>query len=487
MGLENLSLPLLCCTSLLLVVPAQADPPKPEPLVRARQARATSLLRTARIEYSERSVTTAADGSVTERPLRYYGWKCAGNAYVADFHGDEEGVVMRDGDGRPRDDLPYNGPQHHLVKDGELWQHVEDSPLADVCAGTRAEHWRVYDLRTMGLDPVVLGRDFDVEQKIQNVSVDYSESVDADLRVVSGFIGPDECRWWIDPARGWNVVRTAVFSGGREISGMRFTLEQTDGVWFPARVEYSRQTADGRELTTIMTILSAEFNRPYHPRDLAPADIGIEPGTTLNFSNRQPPGALIWDGQSAVSAEDYFIRLERGEVTRGPTVERELARLSTERGAPGSQPARTNNDSVAEQSATRPAEDAKLALRFEPEWETYTRRFIIKYHFDDDQAQKAWKTCRQCEEQARNIVDKHRDDFQDLDRRAVSLRAATGAERERELTKFAQRRDVLVAPIERIFEQRLKPELDRLPTPEQRRIAERAPVSTQPADGEKRP
>lgn len=450
---------------------------RPQELTAAAEARNKALLRTARIEYAERSIVVQPDGRRVERPLRYYTWRCADDAYVSVDHGDEEGVVMRDLEGRPRDDLPYHGAQQYLVKNDEVWLHVEQSPAADIFGNQRSDFFRLHDLRRLGLDPVAFGHDIEAECREHGLPApEYETTIEDGLYVVTTAIGPGQIRWWIDPDRGWSVVRSAVSRDGQETSSTHFSLSQTEGVWFPQEIEHTRHTASGHTLTTVITILSTEFNRPEHPQELTPADIGVEPGMTLNYQDRDDVTQSVWDGQRPISPEEYTAALKDGSLKRGPTVERELARwLEEHQGR--TQPQGTTKPSGGDAGATtRPARFGSVEdiAMFASEWEAYTRRFIMKHRLKPDQARKAWQVCRDCESRGRSYIEAQRSDLDDWQRRLEASRHVSAEEWEKQQGALDRRRTELVAPLQRIFEQRLKPELDKLPTPSQRETPQAA-------------
>jgi hypothetical protein len=442
---------------------------RPPALAAAFAARDRALLRTARIEYAEQSIVTNADGQRIERPVHYYTWQCARDAYVSVDQGDEEGVVMRDTDGRPRNDLPYHGPMHYLIKDGEIWRHVEQALWADIFADRRADSLRLHDLRRLGLDPVTFGQDIEAGCREYGLPApEYQTTIEHGLHVVTTTIGPGQIRWWIDPERGWNVVRTASISSGLETASMRFMVVETDGVWFPQGFEYVRLAADGREFTTVYTLLSTEFNRPDHPQELTPADIGVEPGMSLNYQDRSDIAEAVWDGHTRITGEEYIARVKDGSFKRGPTVEHELARWMQARER-NPQPA-TNPSAEDAGPATRPASAAvrEASKSFESEWEAYTRRFIKEYRLDAEQARKAWRICRNCEGLGRAYVQEHRAEFDEWQTRKDALAAAAADEQAKQKDTVDRRRADLLAPVQRIFEERLKPDLDKLPNDRQR-------------------
>jgi hypothetical protein len=365
-----------------------------------------------------------------------------------------------------------------LLKGDEVWLHVEDAPTADVWPGERRSFWKLYDLRKEGLDPVVEGAD--AEERLLALGYplpEYDSHEEDGLTVVTATVtGGGEWRWWIDPEKDWNVVRTGVWLNGKEIGETRYTLAQYDGVWFPERIEVNRFGAGDVAPSTVVTILSAEFNRPYHPQDLTPADIGVETGATILYQEREGDAVKIWDGKKAVSPEEFDERLKKGELQLGPPIARDR-----EREAAGANGGRAASQPVA----SRPARfEAALDPRnFESQWEAYTRCFIIRCRLDDDQARKAWTICRECEDRGRKYIAGRRSDMEEWQGRSEALSKATPEEREKQSARFEQRRAELMQPVERIFEDRLKPGLDQLPTPAQRRATERTPVATQGAEG----
>lgn len=461
-----LALTLVSCFEL-----ATGEPVKPAALVAAERAREKTLLRTARLEFSERCTSSGGPTTGGSSRVHYYTWQCAGDAYVTVDQGDEEGVVMRDGDGRPRDDLPYHGPMHFLAKNDELWLHVEDSPSADVFAGSRerTDFFRLHDLRRLGLDPVVFGRDLEEEnQRLGRPPLDYQSSLEDGLQVVTASTFNGYCRWWIDSEKGWNVVRTGVWLDGVQIGETRFILEQVDGVWFPQRIDRYRLAAGDTEPSSVITVLSAEFNRPEHPQELTPPDIGVEPGTNLMYQDRDDAGPAIWDGQAAISPDEYRVRLKNGSLKRGPTVERALARALQAEPRDAQPTSRPTGEGGG--TATRPALffAGERGKTFESQWEAYTRRFIMRYRLNAEQGRKAWQICRNCEALGRSSIEKRRADFDEWQKRKDALASASADEQKKQREALDLRRKELMAPVERIFEERLKPELDKIPTAQQR-------------------
>ena len=311
---------------------------KPPALRAAEEARSRALVCTAAIEFSETCTvnTKAPDGPPGPPRRQYYSWRCAEDDYITVYRGDAEGVVMRDAEGRPRDDLDYSGPMHFLVQNNEVWQHVQDSPLVSVWPEDRQDFWRLHDLRLLGLQPVTFGRDLEEEtRKYGYPPLQYETTADGSLYVVTASSERGKYRWWIDSEKNWSVVRTGVWLDDRQIGETRFALQEIDGVWFPTRIERYRLGAGDVEPSTVISILSAEFNRPYHPRKLTPADIGIEPGASITYEERNPSPLMMWDGDQPVPPEEFLQRVGRGELSWGPTMVREVVRLRVKHGSDG--------------------------------------------------------------------------------------------------------------------------------------------------------
>jgi cell division septum initiation protein DivIVA len=150
--------------------------------------------------------------------------------------------------------------------------------------------------------------------------------------------------------------------------------------------------------------------------------------------------------------------------------------------APRSDAARAGRNAPAAPTKTGTGSD------FESQWEAYVREFIQKYQLDEAQTQRANSILKDCQEQARRVFDKHKDDLERIDKKLQSLaETKEGPDKLKELNELNQQRAKLLAPIDEIFERQLKPRLDKLPTRAQRQAAEAAPKSPAmpPAGAEK--
>ncbi|MFO0836888.1 MAG: hypothetical protein U1D55_00050 [Phycisphaerae bacterium] len=127
--------------------------------------------------------------------------------------------------------------------------------------------------------------------------------------------------------------------------------------------------------------------------------------------------------------------------------------------------------------AVRPAPPVKP---HESEWEQYVRQFIERYKLDDQQSQKAYTILNDCKAAAEKITRGNEGEIEQLDKRKTELAASKDANKAKELAKIEEQRKKLLEPLTRIFEQQLKPRLERLPTRAQRKAAE-AVAKTPPA------
>ncbi len=118
---------------------------------------------------------------------------------------------------------------------------------------------------------------------------------------------------------------------------------------------------------------------------------------------------------------------------------------------------------------------AKAAsAKSEGAWEKYVREFIEKYELNDEQAQKAHAVLEDCESQRDRYLRGHTEQIEQLDKQIEELKKSKDKNKAKSLSALTERRTKLMEPIDQIFEQRLKPRLERLPTRAQIRAAEAA-------------
>lgn len=438
----------------------------PEALRKAREARGVARIPTAHVEWSERRLV---DGRMLEM---FFTSRCATEDLICVLRGGADGVVSWrvDNDGR-REGITR--PHSTLVKVQRSWSTDEGSVIARTKPGSDRPHDMTFDIRTVGLNPVLNTRTLEEHVAgVPGLRLEYSSSIGADgLQVVTAQLYEHDVRggrlvWWIDPSKDWSVVGTQnLFATGKGTT-REFKLDKVDGVWFPTRIRTS--DADTGQLFGELVVLSAEFNHPEHPSEFSPSDIGIEPGTLVTY--REDDGAYTskyWDGQEAVTPESWFTRVARGEVKYGPNVARELWRAESrnELEAAGT----IAPDAVA--ASTQPVRgrptDASLSA-----WEVYTRDFIREYRLSTEQSERAWQILRDCQDQANSFLKRHRQEIE-------NLRWTDAGNPESKPARL----QALLAPIDDIFHSRLVPRLESLLTREQQAAAKKDSPAGQPRPG----
>ena len=385
---------------------------------------------------------------------RHFTSKIAQNGYIIVDCGDEKGVVFQGKDGKPAD-VTYNNAEHTLMIDGVYWEYVEQDPSAFI--SDRAPY-RVVDVRTLGLNlkPTKYFSVDDVlcEEKGSGAR-SYSTTMEDDLYVVSvQSEGGVSRTYWIDPKRGFCPVRVAVHverNGVEWGTEARIVPKEFDGVWFPESVAYYRTDYEkGERPYMVATVSRAEFNRPEQAPKFTPEHIGIEVGTNIRPNFGEYKGvSLTWGGDKLITRQELYKRMKAGELKFGPNYTREAYKHIVKR---KDMQKRTLRDRVHESA-----------------WEAHTRGFIKKYHLDDEQSQKAWAILKDCQERAEKHLRAHREEIAELLRKLDELERAGKANKETpESKRLGDRRRQLAEPIDRIFNEELRPRLDRLPTRKQR-------------------
>jgi len=450
---------LIITVAALFGVVADNGSDKPLALQKAIEARAA--LQTARVEYS---VTRTNGRDKTPVGTRFYSWSAGGGDFMLVDRGSEPGVYARQPGGEPAP-VAFNKPRRYLVKDGRVWNHIDDATTAHVFAEQQGRKaFDVHDLRELGLNPVSVGPNFDeVLSRGDMPPLKYEERSVGELRLVTGSNKVGEVRWWIDPTRDWNVVRTDAFSDGKLIGRFDFelALDEADGVWFPKRITHTRLAAGDTEPSNVIKLLSVEFNRPEHPLTLSPKDIGVEPGMTVVFQDTQPGRNGLWDGTDAVSLDQFRAAMQAGNVTPGATVVREYARRAA------------LDDRARIAAASQPAGVTIVEVP-DSAWEAYTRGVIERFRFDDDQTQRAWSICRECQDSARRIIAIARPQLDLLREESLESNPSDWKRVKALRIEWTARRERLLQQVREIFERELKPRLDKLPTRAQRARAEQA-------------
>ena len=275
---------------------------------------------------------------------------------------------------------------------------------------------------------------------------EYSVEHDGSIhRVTVHYPDEREMIYEIDEAKGWNASRIA----GRDAGGdwqCVIELCKVQGGWFPRVATLYR---NGEQRTEWM-INEASFNSPDDPDGWGPADIGFEVGMYVGIRGQtkaaEGPG-LYWDGQKASPAEEVMERIRAGELQAGPTLKRQGA-LKGEYEAPGTR--------LLQRLRTSPY----VLESFISRWEYYVAKFCTRYDLDADQESRAWRILRDCQKIAHHYLNRNMHRFTALEKKQD--RGDLSPKRAEE--EFAKLRK----PVDEIFENQLKPRLEKIPTRKQK-------------------
>ncbi len=436
---------------------------KPALLRAAEHALDGRAIRTAHVEYSFKQ---RSPNNPDMLHTRFYSWKMAGDDILQINRGDEEGRVALT-EGWKKSDVTYGGPIHALLQDGEVWIHTDDAPVVRIARAADRDFCHLVDWRLTGVNPVSDYEPYDVAAARAGVRLDYAEEVIGDEHVVSASTDDSTVRWWINPEKGPSVTKTEIFVHGKLIGEKHYEWALVDGVWFPRRVEMIGLADGTPQIRAVTEVHYASLNQPEHPQSFSPADVGVEVGMAIEYRvDMNRPGER-WDGNQRVPHAEFFKRLAEGGIRAGPTMSRESARLRAQAEARAAQTA------ALPPAATQSAEGD--IPRDPSAWERYTEAFIRRYALDSAQAQRAWTICRDCQQAANEYLARRKDDVERIDVRLRELQdadpRATVARRE-----AAAQLVQILRPVEEIFENRLAPRLESLPTRTQRAAAESQPA-----------
>ena len=454
---------MVVCACLLVRSAGLMAQDRPEALQRLETRR--MALKTAHIEWS--SVKPATYGG--DHP-RFFTTRLGGEDVAHADRGDEDGI--------------FRGPQgvsaskrqpntmFALLDDGAAWYHEDRSWSAKYFP----DGGSCPRLRALGLSCVHPW--WGVQETLWQNSASqpnprkYSERDDGPYHVVKAETDVGIYEWWLDPQRGGEPVRVIIYSkDGEVMQESRSTLKNYDGVWFPECVAFFvRARNDGKEPYETIRIHYASFNQPEQPKSFRPQDIGIEAGVhiqTYAKDHKLISWGEVFDGEKPVPDDEYVERRRRGEIKLGPTMQREAAKNRAR------ETAKLMGDEAAQRKTaeappgTLLADDHRLTA-----WEEYTRRFILRYQLNDEQTQKAWLVCHECQAQARGHLAKIKSRLEKVESRLSELRKKGAEASDNQLSKLEEQRRQLMQPITDIFERQLKPRLEKLPTRAQRKATE---------------
>ncbi|HUU97348.1 MAG TPA: hypothetical protein VM487_16550 [Phycisphaerae bacterium] len=368
-------------------------------------------------------------------------------------------------------------PILHMSNGEGYWYHLETALSARLWKRDgQPNPWaeEIKDIRAVGVSPFTSSIRSDVGlngiwRGIQRTELlSWEENQQDGIYVVRAHLGTGaQIIWRIDPQRGWNTERIAyVARDGQVLREVVCSLKRYGETWLPETTTYMK----GGEVTEVILIDSARLNQPDDPGTFSGADLGLEPGTNLALQNERvevgkPP---VWNGQSISTWDQWLEDTEAGKRQWGRTFQR------INRGEPFKSRYDIDQDRLDREVATKELGIESTLAQYQRLWLEYVRGFIKRYQLNEEQSQKAMRILTSCQERADQILARRRPQLTAL---VVQLEEARRRPDNEQVRRLAEQLNQLRKPIDRIFEARLKPGLEKLPTRAQRQAAEQKPTS----------
>lgn len=404
---------------------------------------ARAAIRTAWIEWSAQ-----IDSDMPGDGERYFTSRIANADDLSIYHGLKDGRTLPD---PSRIGKPYAYSEHRLLlKDGEQWSYDEENVTAQV-SDQRDTFMPYQDLRNLGFEPTPTASHVAIwyRQPCERYSIER----DAVHIMITGFYDQGPCvRWTLDPRKQMQPVRVDVVDNDEVTDSCETEYGQYDGMWFPQRAVFSHRG----QVTMRLSVLAAEFNRNEHPQELTPNDIGLVPGMQIVHRGRRGPQA--WTGTDIIPLEDYFALVKTGQADNS-AFEALLERANSPTGLCRF-PKTMDGDSLGIGADVK----RKPAL-----WEPYVRRFITFYRLDTDQIRKAWRHHALCVGGYYDYMKEHdaeikklKTDIEELTKKSERSKADDEA-----LAHHRRRIDEIEGYAEKVFDERLRPGLLKIPSDKQ--------------------
>lgn len=291
--------------------------------------------------------------------------------------------------------------------------------------------------------------------------VSYEERREGDLVIVTGHHRSGSVtEWTLAPQMGWNALTIVSESPDGTQTSVENELEKFGRFWLPKRATYRRNG----QVEAVVCIERTRLNQPDDPRSFTPNDIGMECGIHVAVQT-DPLGTFVkfWNGEEISEADRY-----RREVRLGLRTPGKVIRQISEKGYFDS-PYLVSGQRRAGELAAAKFVMQRGVRAYQTLWRAYVESFIKRYRLDEDQRQKAHAILAECERVAEPIAEKLESRWSEIHKQLDQAVRERDAERATELRKQWQE---LQKPLEAIFEKRLKPGLEKLPTRAQRRAAE---------------
>lgn len=381
----------------------------------------------------------------------------------------DEDVVRYDRDGLPQ----WASEQRYVRNEDYCAEFTEGRPECYVtpASGVRAQaKEREYfkDIRSLGLNASFLD-DSRLDGAAENfpdagLSRRYSVEQRGAVHVVTAELESNESLVWeINSEKGWNAERIRLVRSGQIVYEAEILLERFGNVWFPSSYELFH--GPQREPVYAVRVEEARFEPAAGEESLGLKELRLEVGTqVLYFFGAGEPERKVWDGENAITVEDFRQKRREGKITLGPTMQ------GYADGRPNPHP-----EEKLYWSRRLSAQRPRAALS---EWERYVQEFIHRYALDEEQTQRALSVLQESQHRANAYVDTRREQFERIEQRVAAFEDLNELRASGELDDLVSRMQSLMKPIDEVFERELKPRLDRLPTRAQREAAERADAAS---------
>jgi len=355
-------------------------------------------------------------------------------------------------------------PQYALLYEGNVWQKEGEMPKARVQPLERRVDCPPIELDRLGMQPSwwELGvddnewgipnewtRDWDGKARYSTTRAGERETLRMEFDLKEGHTIRME--WELDDERGGQPLRSTVFFDERWVHESRTRLEQMDGRWFPAQVDYYFAPADNPELPyATVRVRNASFDEPWHRQEpFTPDDIGIGLGHTIAVYGRSAP--MKWDGTQLITHQEAFDLINLWGIDPDPrfveatcalsgmTQEQYFERLNEGR-------ARVRAEYEQKHGASFVAPLGKmLKVEGEDPWDRYVREFIEKHKLTGKDVERAHGLRDRCKGLRDWYLYRHQEEWEAAKNKQDAKRLAA-----------------LERPVQYIFERKLKVGLRKL-------------------------
>jgi len=267
-------------------------------------------------------------------------------------------------------------------------------------------------------------------------------------------------RWTIDPKKDWSPVRVQLIKDQLVLNDCETDYEYVNGIWFPKAARYYGM--DG-SLVTEIRVNDAKIEGVDLPRELSAEHIGFCTGVQVTAFDREDDDESQSDyyfveGRDLVLAPDFLRMIKQNEVHPDLRCIEFVERMRNRDPEATAKPMPTLNSRIAFNPSTRPAtlRQGRVRHRSDDLWERYVAAFIRHFSLDAEQTQKAQLILRECVDRREPLLRDRRRELASMLDRAMATESV-----DRTVSELLAR---FLEPIDRIFEEQLKPRLDRLPS-----------------------